>query len=185
MNGRSYQRKNYFIKKEFQLKFMLKFCLLLLVGALISSGLLILFSQDTLTSSYQESKLVIQQTGEAILPSLILTNLFTLALISLAAVVVTLFVSHKIAGPLFRLERELQAVSEGDLTRRIVLRQKDQVTPMAECINTMLGNLQHKVTEIQKDVEQLQQIAAAQNVPHDVVESLNSLHKKISSSFKI
>lgn len=65
---RSYKRRQYFIKKEFQVKFILKFCLLIVFGAIISTGLLFLFSQDTLTSSFQQSRLVIKSTGLAILP---------------------------------------------------------------------------------------------------------------------
>ena len=123
---RSYKRRQYFIKKEFQVKFILKFCLLIVVGAIISTGLLFLFSQDTLTSSFQQSRLVIKSTGLAILPSVLYTNLITLGLIAIAAIIVTLFVSHKMAGPLFRFEKELRNIGEGDLTTKVVVRKDDR-----------------------------------------------------------
>src|SRR6056297_3494848 len=122
------RRKNYFIKKEFQTLFVLKFCLLVLLGVIVSTGLLFLFSQDTLTSSFEGSRLQIRSTGSAILPSVILTNLITLAVIALSSVGVTLFVSHRIAGPLYRFEKELKDIGKGDLTKKISLRKKDQMT---------------------------------------------------------
>ena len=100
-------RRQYFVQKDFQFKFILKFCLVLLIGIIISTGLLILFSKNTLTSSFDQSKLVIKNTAFAILPSVLLSNLITLALITLATIVVTLLISHKIAGPLFRFQKEL------------------------------------------------------------------------------
>ena len=124
---RSYKRRQYFIKKEFQVKFILKFCLLIVFGAIISTGLLFLFSQDTLTSSFQQSRLVIKSTGLAILPSVLYTNLITLGLIAIAAIIVTLFVSHKMAGPLFRFEKELRNIGEGDLTTKVVVRKDDTI----------------------------------------------------------
>lgn len=181
----SYKRKIFFIKKEFQIRFILKFCLLLLVGIAISTGLLFLFSQDTLTSSFHESRLVIKSTGQAILPSVIYTNLITLGLVTLATIVVTLFVSHKIAGPMFRFEKELKQVAEGDLTKRVVLREKDQMTDMAESLNNMISSLHEKLLDIQTDVERIRQSASKQNAPKELIEELNKLHQNIANNFRI
>ncbi|MBE9582144.1 MAG: HAMP domain-containing protein [Proteobacteria bacterium] len=181
----SYKRRIFFIKKEFQIRFILKFCLLLLAGIAISTGLLFLFSQDTLTSSFEQSRLVIKSTGQAILPSVIYTNLITLGLVTLATIVVTLFVSHKIAGPMFRFEKELKQVAEGDLTKRVVLRKKDQITDMAESLNNMISSLHEKLLDIQTDVERIRQSASRQNAPKELIEELNKLHQNMANNFKI
>lgn len=181
----SYKRRIFFIKKEFQIRFILKFCILLLVGIAISTGLLFLFSQDTLTSSFEQSRLVIESTGQAILPSVIYTNLITLGLVTLATIVVTLFVSHKIAGPMFRFEKELKQVAEGDLTKRVVLRKKDQITDMAGSLNDMISSLHEKLLDIQTDVERIRQSASRQNAPKELIEQLNNLHQNIANNFKI
>lgn len=179
------KRRSYFIKKDFQFRFILKFCLLVFIGVVISTVLLFLFSQDTLTSSFQQSRLVIKKTGLAILPSLVYTNLITLGLITLATIIVTLFVSHKIAGPMFRFEKELKDVGQGDLTKKVIVRKKDQITELADCLNNMIGDLRAKVLDIQTEVGHIRQSASRQNAPKGLVEELNRLHQKISSSFKI
>ena len=180
-----YRRRQYFVKKEFQFKFILKFCLIILIGAIISTGLLFLFSQGTLTSSFQQSRLVIKNTSLAILPAIIYTNLITLGLITLATIIVTVFISHKIAGPMFRFEKELKAIGEGDLTRKIRLREKDQITDMADGLNKMIAGLHDKVLVMQTDVEHLLESASKQNAPKLLIEELNHLHQKIGGSFKI
>jgi len=48
-----------YVKKDFQFRFILRFCLLLFIGVVMSTVLLFLFSQDTLTSSFQQSRLVV------------------------------------------------------------------------------------------------------------------------------
>jgi methyl-accepting chemotaxis protein len=182
---RSYHRRRYFVKKEFQLKFILKFCLLVLIGTMISTALLFLFSQDTLTSSFQQSRLVIKSTGLAILPSVVYTNLITLGVIAIATIIVTLFVSHKMAGPLFRFEKELKDIGEGDLTRRVILRKKDPVGDIAVCLNNMIAGLHDKILDIQTEVGRILASASRQNAPKGLIEELNGLQRKIGSNFKL
>lgn len=183
-DGHPHKRRHYFIKKDFQFKFILKFCLIILAGVLISTSLLILFSQGTLTSSFQQSRLVVKNTAVAILPAVIYTNLITLGLISLATIVVTLFVSHKIAGPMFRFEKEIKEIGQGDLTKKITLRKKDQITEMAQCLEKMTASLHEKVLDIQTGVEHLVESASEQNAPQGLIEELNRLNQKIKNNFK-
>ena len=182
---RPYKRRHYFIKKDFQFRFIIKFCLLLLIGVVISTSLLFLFSQDTLTSSFKQSRLTIKNTALAILPATIYTNLITLGLITLATIVVTLFISHKLAGPLFRFEKDLEVIGEGDLTKTIRLRKKDQITDMADSLNKMTASLHEKVLAIRTEVEQLIELASKQNAPAELIEELKNLDEKIGKEFKI
>ena len=179
-----YTRSHYFIKKNFQTKFILKFCLLLLAGVIVSTGLLFLFSQDTLTSSFQNSKLVIENTAMAILPTIIYTSLITLALLAIATIIITLFISHRIAGPMFRFEKELKEIGEGNLTKKVFLRKKDQAEELADSINAMTASLHGKVIHIRNRLEQILESARKQNASKDLIEELEKLHQDILSNLK-
>ena len=152
---RPYKRRQFYVKKGFQFRFIVKFCILVFLGTLLSTGLLFFFSQGTLTSSFHDSRLVIETTALAVLPAVLYTNLITLILITVGTVVVTLFISHKIAGPLFRFEQELKEIAEGDLTTSIRLREKDQISDVAEGLNRTVAALREKVLSIQSDVKHL------------------------------
>ena len=184
-NRHPQRRKQYFVKKDFQFKFILKFCLLILIGAILSTGLLFLFSQGTLTSSFQQSRLLIENTALVIHPAVIYTNPITLGLITLATIVVTLFISHKLAGPMFRFEKELKEIGKGDLTKRLEVRKKDPITGMADSLNEMIAGLNNKVLVIQNHVEDMLDLASKQNAPEGLIQALNLLHHKIKNSFKI
>ena len=184
-NPRPHRRRQYFIKRDFQFRFILKFCLIVVAGVIISTGLLFLFSQGTLTSSFHQSRVTIKSTALAILPAAIYTNLITLGLITLATIVVTLFISHRIAGPMFRFEKELKAIGEGDLTKDIRLRKEDQITEMAASLNKTVASLHEKVLDIKKGVEQIIESASRQKAPEGLIEELAHLHQMIQSNFKI
>lgn len=179
------RRKNYFINKEFQSKFIIKFFLLVLGGALLSTYLLFIFSQDTLTSSYQHSRLLIRSTAQTILPAIVYTNLITLVLITIAAILVTLFISHKIAGPMFRLERGLKELGNGDLTQNIKLRQKDQIAKLAETFNITAASLHEKMRLVRSGVQELQESAVGQDAQEELIEKINLLRDKIDNDFTL
>ena len=182
---KSYKRRKVFIKKDYQLKFILKFCLILFAGALLSTGILFLLSQGTLTSSFQDSRLVVKNTALAIIPAVLITNSITLVMITLTAVIVVLLISHKIAGPMFRFEKYFLEIGEGNLAKKIILRKKDQFTDMSESLNLMTANLRVKVGAIYDEVEQLNESAKKQQAPEKLIKELNHLQQNILKSFNI
>lgn len=182
--AQSYQRRNYFIKKGFQVRFIIKFCLLMLLGIVISTSLLFVFSQGTLTSSFKDSRLVIENTSSAILPAIIYTSLITICLLTIATIAVTLFISHKIAGPMFRFENDLKEIGKGDLTKKVVLRRKDQAAELAESITNMTALLREKVVNISQDIENILESARANNTASETVEGLERLLEDIRANLK-
>lgn len=98
-----------------------------------------LATQATLTSSFEGSKLVIEKTSLAILPSVIFTNVITTLVVGMIVIVVTLLVSHKIAGPMFRFEKDLEEIAGGNMQKHIQTRQGDQFGSVARNLNNMVG----------------------------------------------
>jgi len=53
--------------------------------------------------------------------------------------------SHRFTGPMERLEKELDKISEdGDYTKRIRLRKYDDMKPIADAINKLMDNIEGK-----------------------------------------
>ena len=179
------KRRQYFVQKDFQSKFILKFCMILFTGVIISVGLLFLFSKNTLTSSFEQSRLVIENTASAILPSVFLSHLIALVLIILLTIVITLLVSHKLAGPLFRFQKELREIGEGNLTQSIKLRKNDQVKAIADSLDQMRVNLQKKILDVKEEVEKIIESTSGQDIPPDLSKQLDHLHQKIRNNFKV
>ena len=182
---KTYKRRQYFIKKEFQFRFILRFCLLILIGGMLSTGLILYFSQGNLTSLFSNSRLVVTDTAMFILPAVLYTNLVTIAIISLSMIAVTLFVSHKIAGPLFRLEKDINVIAEGNLTYTVNLRKGDQLRELSVDINHMTTSLNNKITKIQADVERIMISASNQDTPEWFQQKLQNLHERIGQNFKL
>ncbi len=184
-NMRLFRRRTYFIKKSFQFRFILTFCLVVLAGVAVSTGILFLLSSGTLTSSFQDSRLVIKETSFAILPIVLYTNLITLGLITVAAIIVTLFVSHKLAGPLFRFEKDLEEIGKGNLVKQIRLRKQDQLKDIAESLNEMVNGLHTKVLDVRTEMDKAIKLSSQKKVPKEIVDELNHLRQGIDTKFQL
>ncbi|MFQ5484912.1 MAG: hypothetical protein ACE5DO_06225, partial [Desulfobacterales bacterium] len=129
------------------------------------------------------SRLVVENTAFAILPAVLWTNAITLVLISLAAVVIILLISHKIAGPMFRFEKDLLEIGEGNLVKRVSLRKKDQFTDLSDSLNRMTESLQRKVAAVGDEVALLIKSAKKQQAPQQLTADLEHLKKLIDRHF--
>ncbi|MBI3582870.1 MAG: methyl-accepting chemotaxis protein [Nitrospinae bacterium] len=165
-----FRRRNYFIKKKFQIDFSIKFLILIVLEAVLAIGLFIYLSKGTLTTSYLGSDLKIAKTSEFFLPTLLLSNLVILGVTGIVGIVVMIFISHKIAGPLYRFEQTLADISNGNLTHRFNLRQDDQLIQLAESINKftagmdkMAGDMKYNAHEILKLFSELQSKMSSNN----------------------
>lgn len=149
------RRKNYFIKKEFQVKFILKFCILVVIAALISAFVIYYFSSQSVSTVFENSRLTIKPGTEFILPGLILSSLISIAIVGVATVFIVLFVSHRIAGPLYKLENSLERMASGDLSFDIHFRNKDEIARLARNFNAASHNLNRLMGEIKTEATQI------------------------------
>jgi nitrate/nitrite-specific signal transduction histidine kinase len=72
------------------------------------------------------------------------------ALLSLAIVLIAILISHRIAGPLFRLNNFMLAVSEDQPVPHLRFRDKDEFQNLAESFNKCVERLASKYDEEQK-----------------------------------
>lgn len=148
-------RKNYFIKKGFQFNFALKFMLLILLEAALIAGLFMQISGNTLTTGYSDSILTIERTPSFFLWPLMLIILITAIGMGIAGMIVFILLSHRIAGPLYRFEKDLGDMGYGDLTKRISLRKTDQLTEIKEALNSLIGTFDERMARIKAALTEL------------------------------
>ncbi|MFP4472384.1 MAG: hypothetical protein ACLFPX_00745 [Candidatus Omnitrophota bacterium] len=147
MEGNS-RRRNYFIDPVFQTSFIMRFCAVVIVSACLIGGIMFFVLQGSTTVTIADTKVVAKPTVEVILPHLLATLLVVAVFASLAVIAMTLFVSHKIAGPIFRISREVDYVEKGDLTRDFHIRDRDQLQELAHRLAGMTRTLRQKHLEI-------------------------------------
>lgn len=143
------RRKNFLVKTTFQFKYagLLIFAILFVV-AIVGWNLY-----------YEAGSIILDKTRSGDVVDLVAAyNRMLwrgLPLILFAIVVVSIFISHEVAGPLIHLEKSIQKISEGDLTEKVLLRRGDEFKEIALAFNNMTDELKKKMIS---DREHLQRI---------------------------
>lgn len=158
--GNEKPRKIVFIDKRFQGEFILKFILLLAggTGVFVLAAYLIL--NRRIEETYYSAHVTIRSTGEVLLPALLSLSGVFIAVLGVAAFVITLYVSHHIAGPLFAIRRYLENVSRGELDFEPKLRLKDQTTPLAESLTHALDTLNDRLVAVRSGADAMREASS-------------------------
>ncbi|MDP8234608.1 MAG: methyl-accepting chemotaxis protein [Candidatus Saelkia tenebricola] len=176
------KRRIYFIDKKFQTQFIVKFCLLVIVGSLITVSLLYITASRTTTVGFENTKAVVKTTADFIRPILIQTVIIVTVLISFFSIMLTLFISHKIAGPLYRLKKEFEMIEEGDLSSDFKLRGKDQLQNIADSLRRMKAKLRFYITELKSSLDELEDVISKGDLSQDGQDVLEEKVKKIKEN---
>jgi HAMP domain-containing protein len=125
-------RKKFMVERGFQMRFMAVIIIAMVLIALVTGMSMYAAVMQTLVNQFHgESLAVIQHaiTAKLFVRSLLL--IFAIAIISV-------FISHRIAGPIYKFERIIEALAAGEKVREITLRKHDEFYRLAQAINSLI-----------------------------------------------
>ena len=144
------KRRNYFIDKKFQTNFIFKFCLIVVAGSLLIGAILLALTAGTTTVAIENTKVSVKNTADFLWPIIIITLLLVTLFSGLAVGILSLLISHKISGPLYRIKEEVKKLRSGDLTANFHIRKGDQLQELANDLKEMSANLQDKLKQMKE-----------------------------------
>lgn len=138
-----YRRTRYLIAAKFQLKYIgLILFLVFLVGTLCSYVVyytMMLNLGDKLANVYPQGRLI------SIVRMVNFRMFLSLILIAPLVVTIGIFASHKIAGPIYRIEKFLNNMAKGDYSSILTLRRNDELVSLVSGINRVLESLKETI----------------------------------------
>ncbi len=176
------KRRIYFIDSKFQVQFIIKFCLLVVLSSLITAGLLYIFASKTTTVSFENTEAVVKSTADFIMPVLLQTIIVVMVLMGLFTIMLTLFISHKIAGPLYRLQKEFEIMAKGEFDADFKLRGDDQLQNIAESLNDMKAKLRFYFKSFESNIEELETLLKESIAEEDLKKNTLSKLDKIKNT---
>lgn len=138
------KRKRYFIKTGLQFRYLRVILLaIILPTLLVATCLYYLFFY-----LMAEQLAIPESIAYNIMPVFKKINLLLLLglpIISGGILLWGVLVSHRIAGPLYRIEKELDKAAKGDFSIRIKIRKRDELVTLVEGINKLLDKIEGKI----------------------------------------
>jgi methyl-accepting chemotaxis protein len=164
-------RKIYFIKKDFQSRFILRFVVIATIWAATTVLLFTYLAKKQLDALRYSSYIDIKTTGDLLLPITVGAHIVCLLIFAglLAYTIHSLW--EKLSLPLKKIKTNISHIAVGDLTNNITLDSDEEFQDMAADLEGMRIALRARFVRIK---EQQQRLAAA------VAELNRSIHGKTS-----
>ena len=139
-DSHQYQRRRQLVDPAFQLRFVTRLFMAVLAVAATSSlvSSVLLWKQMYVPGQGPQVTLIVSLIAVAT----------TLLVELLLAIPVVFYLgikqSHRIIGPMARIQQALEAIGRGDFSQHVTLREGDVLVELAEAINRMAENLRKR-----------------------------------------
>lgn len=144
----TWTKKRYFIDKKLQTKYILITVLLLLIYSMLFAFILFtpyIFKFETGATLEEKAAAarILLELHKNVWPAL--------GLVVAILGTVSIFVTHSIAGPVYRFKRDLAEVCAGNLDISFRLRKRDDLKDLAKSLNMIIDELRTCVQTLQED----------------------------------
>jgi len=184
---KTFRRRQYIIKRGLQFRYIgIVFALALLASivtgyTVFATGWTLL--GEKLANVYPQGRLVyvFRATNLALIRNLLFVSPFIFML--------GLFFSHKIAGPVYRIEKNLYEIIKGNLTLKIRLRKGDELWDLANLLTTLTESFNNSVSvnkdaavKAQKEIETVEKLTLSQPLDLSAIQtSIKNLQANIEA----
>ena len=155
MKTENQTRGKLFVNRKYQIKLILHFEFLVLLSNIISFFMLYYLTLKEIDSAFLGTHgsvwIVIKQW-------IIFSQLYVFIIMTILTIFLVLFSSHRVVGPLKRLERIANEVSEGKLMQSLTVRKKDELSHFISCFQIMLEKLRNTINELNENFNELKNI---------------------------
>ncbi len=158
-----YRRKIYFINKDFQSRFILRFVAVATVWSAASVLLFFYLANKKLEEIRYSSYIDMTTTSELLMPVTI--GALAVSLLIFAGILGYAIhrLLHNLSGPLGQIRRDILRIAAGDLTSDIILREKDEFQDLAADLEGMRTELRERIVRIKEQQSMLSAAAADLN----------------------
>ncbi|MBI4859193.1 MAG: methyl-accepting chemotaxis protein [Candidatus Riflebacteria bacterium] len=171
------QRKNYFIEKGMQSKFIVTLLLLIfLVSVITLCNVYVIY--EYVQNNFQGG--VSNEGFFSVAFRLLGYRLFLIGLVNIIIVaIIGVFYSHQFAGPSYKLEKSIRQIAQGDLSFKVTLRKSDSMHNIAESLNVMVENFSNSIRKAGELTNQIKEATGNLATDDDVLSKSFSTMKGI------
>jgi len=145
------RRRKYFLPRSPQPKLLLGIAFLILILVAIAGGLFYVLANKELSIEYYKAHSTLRYVMQNLLPWLLVVNLLAI----LVTLFLAIFYTHKIAGPVYRMQKDLRKIAQGKLTLQIKTRKKDQLKELESEINRMTNEFKQNLQRVKEGFSKL------------------------------
>jgi methyl-accepting chemotaxis protein len=151
------RRISFVSKPNFQLKLNMIFMLMVTIVANLVGGICYLFISEKVAALLLQNPeafagVEMADVAAFLIPKILLAEAISLCIVFILSILIT----HTIAGPVYRMEQTAKELGEGNLGLVTRLRPRDEFKELADGFNRMAYQLSQKIRAIRRAVEEVE-----------------------------
>ncbi len=139
-----FRRRTYITNAGLQMKITLIFLAVSMLGSLVSTFVFNFFALREFEKLMWSTHISVKDTGEIIGPLFVYVNIGNFLFVSVMLILAVIWMMKIKSGPIYRMNKDMKKIAEGDLSTRILLRKKDEFQEVADELNEMTEKIGEK-----------------------------------------
>jgi hypothetical protein len=172
MAKKLYKRRKYILGNTSQPKYIFSYFLLFFTGLAFFSILFSLMSMETTTITYYDNIVNIGNTPNMLLKKMLGSIWIILLVGGFFLFIYSIYLTHKVAGPAYRIEKSIEQMLKGEFGFKIVLRTKDEMKPIAAKLETLSFKILEKQQNISGYTSQIVNIIESSDIKEDIKQDI-------------
>jgi methyl-accepting chemotaxis protein len=153
-----YKRKIYIINKDLQLKYLFTITSMIFISVAAVSFVTFYVIWDNVIREFFFIPEAAKKLGDIFVRTTEIAAGCTAVILAIFGVA-GIFLSHRVAGPLYRVERVAEEISKGNLDIKVQFRKSDELRTMADSLNKMISGIRGIVNEDKKIIGNLSAVS--------------------------
>jgi methyl-accepting chemotaxis protein len=176
------RRKKYYLNNKLQIKYAaLSIAMLILYTLLL---LIALFGPPILMFNSPDAPLAVRAEAAN---SVLLINSYLwpgIGVIILLFGAFSIFITHKMAGPIYAIEKVIGRITEGDLSARVRLRKKDDLHELGQAMNRLFDKQETTLSVLNERFHRLSSLLREKSPGH-ALQSVEKITAEVETIEKI
>lgn len=146
---RNVSRTHYLVLPSYQIRLVAFLVLIMLIGSLLHGLFLYRITARNIEEGFFSAHNRLRSTWEILKPAVVVTNGLSFLLVSLTFLLVTILLTHRLVGPMFKIVGRLKELAKGrfDLAP-VKLRRGDEGTLLSDAVNELQDDLKKRFTTL-------------------------------------
>ncbi|TWI68203.1 hypothetical protein LZ24_02577 [Desulfobotulus alkaliphilus] len=155
MAAKRYKRRTYILTNTSQTKYIFSYFALFCLGLLVFSSLFSFMSMDTTTIIYDKSEIRVGSTPNMLVNQMLGSGWVIILIGGSLLFVLSTIMTHRVAGPAYRIEESLKKMLRGEFGFKIILRKNDEMKPIAHKLETLSMQIEQWEADIKKHQDEM------------------------------
>jgi len=174
-------RKRFLVSRPYQVRFIAEILLVVIVATCLSAGGAYVLTKGEVESGFYSGHRKLVNLHQALPKVLAVSSLVTFVAMALLGGYITLRETHRVVGPVNRMEEKFREMTEGDFRYMASFRKDDVLKGLDDSINIHLNNLGDFFITFEKAMREITpRLAALERAEGNTKEDLDMIRKLLA-----